>query len=210
MDKTTLKLRKILGILGMCLPIAIIISRLITTRSLAGLESISATHYFPDYLFFEGLVLAVGLFLILYNGYDIKDRWLTTIAGSGAIVMVFFPGLAPKGFEGAALYHNFLGISHKITMWFHDIGALVFFGFLIYIILKQFTCKGSNPTREKLIRNKIYIACGWTMTAALLIGGAINVFLWPYALFIGEAIGLECFGVAWFVKGECIFKDKEA
>lgn len=220
MKKDMLRQRRFLGVLGTILPFLVIISRLITTGSLTTIQSISDCHYYNDYLLFEGIVFAVGVFLIFYQGYDIKDRWLSTAAGICAIVLVFSPCRLPgsvsyfsnvvEGYTSPDLIgRNIFGLPLKITLYVHDIAALGFFGFLITIITSQFT-KGNKPfTKEKKLRNKIYISCGILMGIAVVLGGILwNFAGLRYGIFMGEAIGLLCFGIAWLIKGEVLFKDK--
>jgi hypothetical protein len=205
MDNTTIKLRRILGILGMIMPFLVIIFGLITKQPSSYFISISATHYTAQYLLFEGLVVAVGLFLICYNGYDIKDNILSTIAGIGAIMLCYLPAKV----EGTTTW-NFLMLSENITDVFHIIGGLAFFGMLFWIIEFQFT-KTSEFTEQKLKRNVLYKICGWMICFGIIFGGAMWFFgsgIMKYAMMIGEIIALEAFGVAWFVKGKTLLQDK--
>ena len=212
MKNEMLKQRKFLGILGTILPILVTISRLITTKSLSTLHSISGCHYFHDYLLFEGIIVAVGIFLIYYRGYDIKDWWLSTVAGICAILLAFSPCSLPHGIEidKALIGRNILNLPLIVTEWTHNITALLFFIFLAVIIVHQFTKSNStNKSKEKCIRNKIYISCGIIMLLAIFIGGAVQfLFRIEFGVFIGEAIGLLCFGIAWLIKGEILLKDR--
>lgn len=213
MKEGVLRQRRFLGIMGMILPVLVTVSRWITTGALFTLESISACHYYPDYLLFEGIMVAVGIFLLYYKGYDIKDYWLSTCAGICALLTAFAPCFYIYDPAPALLGRNFLNLSLFITGWIHNIAALGFFVFLIIIILWQFTktsCSLLYYTKEKQKRNLVYRICGITMAVVILIGGAIgHLGIWPPALFIGEALGLELFGIAWLVKGEVLFKDKK-
>lgn len=204
-----LRQRKFLGIMGMLLPVLVTISRWITTGALYTLESISACHYYPDYLLFEGIMVAVGVFLLYYKGYDIKDYWLSTGAGICALLTAFAPCFFRYQPAEALLGRNFLNLSLFVTGWIHNIAALGFFAFLIIIILWQFTKTKGEMTKEKKKRNLIYKICGISMAFVILIGGVIgHLGIWVPALFIGEALGLELFGIAWLIKGEVLFKDK--
>jgi hypothetical protein len=205
-DVSSLKAyRQALGILGMALPIADLLFGVVFcagyTRS--GFGSISATHYDPQYLLFEGLVVAVGMFLIFYRGHDIKDFWISTVAGTGALVLSFFPC---DIYDEAATW-NFIMAPMAVTSKFHYFGALVFFLALFWIVEFQFTKtrKADFPTKMKRLRNRVYRICGWVMLGGLAVGflGG-KVISWGHWIYFGEFVALEAFGVAWLVKGEAI------
>jgi len=212
-DKTEIYQRRALGILGMLLPIVDIGFGYFWCKYLMGLdinqslfESISSTHYSYSYLFFEGIVLAVSVFLICYRGYDVKDFWLTTITGVFGILLTLFP-TATGGFDG----YNFIGLPPSITQWVHYTTSILFFVGLAIMELWQFTKTGNKePTRNKKIRNTIYRICGIGMLVSILVAGAINfLFHVPFLLYAGEGLGLEFFGIAWLVKGATIFRDSD-
>lgn len=211
-DRTEIYQRRALGILGMILPVIDVGFGYFFCRYVVGLEiepllfdSISATHYASSSLIFEGCVFAVGCFLVCYRGYDIKDYWLSTVAGIMGLILVLFPTASdfyPNAF-------NFCGIDASITKWIHNISAITFFFCLAFMEIFQFTKTSGNMTNEKKKRNILYRTCGITMIAAIFLGGALSfLFKLPYTTYIGEGIGLEAFGIAWLVKGETILKDK--
>jgi len=208
----TNRLRNWLGLLGILLPVSSLVFNLIFGSGYnppGFLTSISATHYSSSYLFFEGLVFGVGLFLLCYEGYDIKDRIYSVIAGSGAIVLTLFPCGLNDGIN-----RNFLMLPMNLTAPFHFVGAGAFFISLFFIIFFQFTKTGEKPIDKnskfckKWVRNIIYRICGITMISALIIGFTMpNFNNWPYWVFAGEWLALWAFGFAWLVKGGIIWKD---
>lgn len=196
MDETTIRLRKMLGILGCILAPTQLIFGAITHSKMM---SISATHYNPQYLLFEGLVVAVGFFLLVYRGYDIGDSVSCKIAGAGALVLCYLPTAGGNW--------NFACIPGKTTNIFHIIGALTFFISLAYLIFFRFT-RGENAKK-----NKLYKALACLMLIFIFLGGAIDLIvklatpvgynkLFVGPLFIGEGLGLLMFGIAWLVKGK--------
>jgi len=74
--------------------------------------------------------------------------------------------------------------------------------------------KGSDPTQQKLKRNKIYIICGLIMIACL-----ISIMIYfnffqdtnPKSSFVfwAETIALVAFGVSWLTKGGTLYPDKK-
>ena len=212
-DRTEIYQRRALGILGMLLPILDVGFGYFFCRYVVGLEiepllwdSISASHYASSSLLFEGTVFAVGCFLICYRGYDIRDMWITVVAGVMALILTLFP-TSSQFYPGA---FNFCGIDASITKWVHNVSAITFFFCLAFMEIWQFTKTNTDtPTDEKKKRNIIYRVCGIGMIVSIFLGGALNfLFGLPYTTYIGEGLGLEFFGVAWLVKGETILKDK--
>ena len=170
-------------------------------------DSISASHYASSSLLFEGTVFAVGMFLICYRGYDVRDFWITTVGGIMALILTLFPTDSPF-YPGA---FNFMGIDSSITRWIHNVSAITFFFCLAFMEIWQFTKTNTDtPTEQKKKRNILYRVCGIGMIVSIFLGGALNfLFGLPYTTYIGEGLGLEFCGVAWLVKGETILKDQE-
>lgn len=203
--------RRVMGILGMLLPILDIGFGYFWCKYVMGIdipnslfESVSSSYYSPGGIFFSVIVVAVSIFLILYHGYDIKDRWITTITGILGIIVILFP-TASGGQDGI----NFLGLTPNITQWVHYVTSICFFIGLAVMEIWQFTKTGdTEPTEKKKLRNIIYRTCGIGMLVSVFITGAI-MFLWhvPFVLYAGEGFGLELFGIAWLVKGKAILKD---
>jgi hypothetical protein len=171
------------------------------------LASISATHYSSAYLLFEGLVFGVGLFLICYRGYDVKDRICTILAGSGAIALTLFPCSL-----GGAETRNFIMAAQPVTNVIHLTGAGLFFGCLVFLIGFQFTKTGEGaavlPGSRKQRRNILYRSCSFVMAASLAAGfGGAGIFGVPCLVYAGEWAALWAFGLAWLAKGGMILPD---
>jgi hypothetical protein len=217
---SSITLRQTLGWLGVLLPpldllFGVVFGNVLFQFNPAGMltfVSISATHFANSYLLFEGTMMAVGLFLITYRGYDNRDFWITTVGGIGGIVLAMLPTKLADGLVANDIeqYRNFLGMSSGITTYFHMAGALVFFVAMAFTEIWQFT-KTSLPENElpkkKRQRNFLYRFCGIAMLASILLGGAWDFFfhdVWPYGIYAGEWGGLWFFGIGWLVKGEVI------
>jgi hypothetical protein len=79
-----LSLRKTVGWIGTLLPVVLIAGNAIFfTTNLP--DSMSSYYYTHMRDVFVGALCALGVFLIAYAGYDEWDRWITNIAGIGAI-----------------------------------------------------------------------------------------------------------------------------
>ena len=194
-----LALRKAVGWIGILLPFTLMIGFILIFRGNVILDSISHYYYTGMRDFFVGAVCAIALFLFFYKGHDSWDNWISNFAGLFAIGIAFFP---------TAEYgpNNWIGIIH-----FYSAAAffLTLAGFSIFL----FTRKDSNPTREKLTRNIIYVICGLVMIACL-----IAIFIYfnfihidkskSSFVFWAETLALIAFGVSWLTKGGTLYPDK--
>ncbi len=79
-----LYLRKTVGWIGTLLPV-VLISGNVMFFSTTLPDSMSSYYYTHMRNIFVGALCALGVFLIAYAGYDDWDRWITNIAGIGAV-----------------------------------------------------------------------------------------------------------------------------
>jgi hypothetical protein len=83
-----LYLRKAVGWVGALLPIVLIAGNAIFFTTVLP-DSMSSYYYTNMRNVFVGTLCALGVFLIAYVGYDDADRWITNVAGAGAIGVAF-------------------------------------------------------------------------------------------------------------------------
>jgi hypothetical protein len=83
-------LRRAVGWIAILLPIVLLVGNLISSAA-SPPESMSGYYYTDMRNIFVGSLCALGVFLVAYNGYDNVDRWVTSIAGLGAIGVAFCP-----------------------------------------------------------------------------------------------------------------------
>jgi len=81
-------LRKTVGWVGTLLPVALIAGNAIFFTTVLP-DSMSSYYYTNMRNVFVGALCALGVFLIAYIGYDKADRWITNVAGAGAIGVAF-------------------------------------------------------------------------------------------------------------------------
>ena len=101
----------------------------------------------------------------------------------------------------------------------HLIFGVLFFATLIYFSLALFTRTDPDqtqiPTDRKLLRNKVYKVCGYTMIVCVVFIAIFKLLpeeaVAPIAnlnpVFWLEAIAVVMFGISWFIKGETLLKD---
>src|SRR5215469_5887569 len=78
-----LTLRKVVGGIGLLLPVGLLVGNTLVASNLP--HSMSGYYYTDVRNLFVGALCALGVFLIGYAGFDDWDRWLTNVAGGGAI-----------------------------------------------------------------------------------------------------------------------------
>jgi hypothetical protein len=192
---TFLSLRQWTGFAGMSLPwvVAIYVWHIS--------PSISAYYYNDGRNWFVGSLFTIGAFLCSYYGYDRVDRTMSVIAGICAFGVALFPTDEEK------VVLTLVGAVH-----FAFAGALLLI--LAWFSIFQFTKSSQpNPTPNKLKRNRIYRACGYTILAALALLLVTKIAKLERTLpdlnlvFWLEALCLQAFGISWMVKGEVILKD---
>jgi hypothetical protein len=197
-------LRKAVGYLGGGLPVGLWLASLLLSHD-AGLRPSVSDYYYTDVRNgFVGDLIAIGVFLLAYRGYDKWDVTATNAAGLFAIVVALFP-TAPPDPSTKALW---VGRVHLTS------AALLFVTLaVISIWLFRKTAPGETPTVAKAHRNTVYLWSGVVILASI---AAILVLRWilgddtmarHHVVFWFEAIALLAFGFSWLTKGQAILKD---
>lgn len=195
-----LALRNAIGWIGILLPFVLMVGSVIVFGCKGILTTISQYYYSGMRDVMVGALCAIALFLFFYKGYDRFDDIAGNLAGIFALGIALFPTVKSG--------------PNDVPATIHFISATLFFITLAAFSLFLFTRKGPNPTRRKLLRNKIYIACGILMLICLI---AILVFFnfladdLPESTFVfwAETIALVSFGISWLTKGGTILPDKK-
>ncbi len=195
-----LSLRKAVGWLGILLPLVLSLGAIMIFGENSIRHNISVYYYSRMRDVFVGTLCAIALFLFFYKGYDKWDNRAANLAGLFALGIALFPTV-PEG-------------KYNISATIHFISAAGFFTILALMSLYFFTRTKPAPTRQKLIRNKIYIICGLIMAAS---AGAVPLFLlflrqkWPDSTFVfwAESVALVAFGISWLTKGGTLYPDKK-
>jgi hypothetical protein len=213
-----LGMRKAVGILALALPPALIGGAILlaplgptgTWPHPLFQGSISDYYYTPMGNFLVGSLCAIAMFLMSSRGYDWQDELAGYLACAFALGVAFCPTTPPDSPNPTAL-QNALGNAHEIF-------AAAMFVVLAYFCLVLFRKTGGKgrPTSRKLLRNRVYSICGWTIVGCMVT--MISLHIPAFArlvehidmLLIFESIALEAFGIAWLTKGEAILKDEKS
>ena len=215
----TQTLRKLIGVLGIALPVLLYVFLWITAEHTVTLESISHYYYTRANPIFIIVVSVLAIFLMVYKGREPIDFYVSFTAGLFAILLLLFPtdNIAITCCDADAAY----SVTYiQDSIWrvrFHYIAAAIFLLSLNYMSLFIFT-RSNKPkwerTKEKRQRNTIYKFCGILMLSALVVVllGLLEVipadiYTTNHLTFWMETVAIECFGISWLVKGETIFTD---
>ena len=201
-----LELRKAIGFLGFALPFVLSIGALILFKT--GLQNSLSSYYHTGMRdVFVGTLCVIGFFLLSYKGYERSDDIAGNLGCAFAIGVALFPTTLDVAAGGGA----------RIIGYLHLAFAALFFSTLIYFSLFLFTKTDPNksPSRRKLYRNKVYLACGITMGICILLV-AVYYFLpdtiasilegYKHVYWM-ETLAILAFGISWLTKGQAIFKD---
>ena len=208
-----ISLRRLIGILGMLLPFICVLGGILFAN-ISVRTSISSYYHTNMRDCFVGLLVGVSLFLLTYKGYERIDNIITGIIGIAGFGIAVFPCLnIIASTDPVGIFQISPFISNRI----HLACAFTFFFLLAINSMFIFTLTKSEKipkTRNKKIRNYIYISCGVVILLSLLIlfirslvGAEVEN---SKILLIFETIMLLAFGISWLVKGETLFKDKIA
>lgn len=230
--KSYLRLRQIVGVLGLTLPFVLIFGWMVLSiwvgKGYPGIESsISAYYHTGMRNFFVGYLCAIGVVLLSYRPYKNRDGstsapcWYCrlvdrlplkldddgwgNLAGVCALGVAFFPTRA----ESALV---------TLVSALHLVFAVIFFLTIAYFSLCLFTKSDKEPadrTPRKRTRNKVFVICGYGIllcVAAIVLDFIFERFginIWPVSnpVFWLESVAVILFGTAWLTKGEAILGD---
>ena len=195
--------RILLGVLGIALPLMVYLTA--GWRPLKEmeepwtlLESISGYYHTGGEAVFIGIVVALGLFLITYDGYNNptgwKDRLASRIAGCGALLLAFYPTEVEGDYPPLDWWCKYMGTLHFT-------GATILFVSFAYMSYFLFPITDKELDRSKRQRNALHRVCGIVIVCCLVWAGIAGKVL-ERPIFWPETIMLLAFGISWLVKGK--------
>jgi len=207
-----LAMRRMIGILGVALPIVLVIGGFIQDE-IAIQPSISGYYYTNMRDFFIGMLCIVSIFLMSYKGYEKVDNFVGNLSGLFALGMVLFPTEMCNG------YNSKVGIfllDDDVSGYIHLVFGFMFFLTLSYNSIFLFTKRQPGHfNAAKRRRNFVYRLCGIIMITATILITIYTLFLRNtildkiYPVLIFESVALLAFGVSWLIKGNTFFKDQK-
>ena len=207
MRVNTFHLRVIIGLLGVLLPW--IVSILSTPFTNCWPDSISTTWHTNACTPFMIILGSAGLLLICYKGYEWFDDVILTLSGIAALVICLFPckdayAIQAEIYDPNKNIGTFM-IKSSISDKIHVTAAVIFFILLAYNSFFLFTKSSGEKTKQKNIRNIIYIVCGLGMGASSVLLLFKNL---PCKMWWIEVIALTLFGVSFLTKAGWFFPDR--
>jgi len=216
----TYTLRKLVGILGMLLPLLLWLCLFIASGHPRPLDSISHYYFTRVSGIFVIIVSLMAVFLLIYKGEDTLDFYLSSLAGIFALCLLMFPtgNISDLCCDASRPYSvTRLGKS-GLRETYHYVSAGIFLLSLACMSIWIFTrsdLPAAKRKRRKIIRNRIYRTCGVIMIAsiALIFAGFLEIipagfYDANHLTFWLEAVAVESFGVSWWIKGETLFRDR--
>lgn len=191
-----LMLRRLIGVLGMALPVVVMVWGWTICGCFRILPSISDYYSLRTRDALVGILFAIACFLYTYRGFDDDDKY-GNLAALFALAVALFPN------SGTPV--------EKTVHFTSAIGLLLV---LAYFSLKLFTRTSGHPTPQKLIRNRVYTLCGLLILGCVLLIGVFKGFLQDtgigrlHPVFWLETVALWAFGFSWLVKGETLWRDR--
>jgi hypothetical protein len=197
-----LKLRLIIGILGLAVPaVLIIVEPLLFDGWPYPRGSLSAYYYSGMREVFVGALCAIGVFLITYKVSDrTRENRLSTLAGVAVILVALFPTGKPYAKLTSTPLQDWMG-----EVWverIHFASAAVFIGSLAVIssYFARRRAEDTRPGRERSLR--FHWACCVIIVAALALAAVHGIFGWPdKGILIAEVAAVMAFGASWLKKG---------
>ncbi len=181
-------LRKVIGILGMALPLILIAGNWGVERS------ISFYYYTKMSTVFTGILITFGLVLLTYTGRKEinkrnNEKLLTTFGGIFALLVALVPTKYGCDIEAIFYVHNDI-----VRGWIHNGSAVLFIFLMGLVVLLKFS-------KDKYFK-KLYLISGWLVMLGLAFT-IISFIIKPFnnAVFWGETFCLWAFGLAWLRRG---------
>lgn len=194
-----------IGVLGILLPFALVISDSIAKKIL-GIE-FSISDYYDNGIsgdLLVGVLFVLGFFLLSYRGYEPIDNNVSNLSCLFALGVALFPTTSSNN------------IVHILHFVFAFLLFSTFIFFSIYLFRKKDKKNPSPITPVKAMRNKVYLTCGIIMIICIIVIALASFNLLGDAsgkyklVFWFETIALVAFGFSWITKGgELIFKDEK-
>ena len=180
--------RQLLGVLGIALPLMVYLTAgwrplLNMNGRWSLLNSISGYYHTGAEAVFIGIVVALGIFLITYDGYDNptgwKDRLASRIAGYGALLLAFYPTAVEGEYPELGWWIPYMGKVHLA-------GAAALFISFAYMSYFLFPLSARDLDRAKRRRNAVHRVCGIVILCCIIWTGLSSFLLhrpifWPSA-----------------------------
>ena len=183
-----------MALLAAAIPIVFLVSSLIFNHT--DFQTSISKYYWTKDLernFFVGALCAIGVFLLLYKGYNSLEDRVLDLAGLAAVGIAFFPTI--KDGQGSSWHYVF---------------AVTFFAciFFICIATSHKSLKEIDNLKRREWFGRAYWICSGIMIGSIFLAILTRVFPKDYtrmlydnhAIFWFEAVGIWSFSAYWYIK----------
>ena len=202
-----IKLRTGMGVLALVFPLIFLASSwlLHRTEMQPSISEYYITREFERNLF-VGILICIGIFLWLYEGYSYWENRILDAAGILVALVALIP-ISATSFTLGSLVIPVRGKIGEATFSVHGFCAVTFFICIIVVstVFSQTTLKG-RPDRAKWIRIYTIIATWMFVGIGLSVLSGVLHQSWLYRIFDGkgtfwtEAFGVWGFAIFWLIK----------
>lgn len=207
--RSFLLMRTVIGILGICLPLVLVIGDLVLLDdSLSVRGSLSAYYHSGMRDVFVGVLVVIGVFLITYKVFRRSlDNTLSIVAGAAAITTALFPtGIPDEVSSLPTPLQDRLG--EGVVSTIHTVAAAVFVVALAVLSIFFGIREGGrdrdrDQSRSPTFWKRFHFAAAGIIVVTILVIAATSItgIFDTHALFVGEAIIALAFGASWLMKG---------
>ena len=205
-----LTLRQMIGWAGLLMPIAVRLGAVLF-EGIGSTDSISAYYYTGMRDVFVSTLVLGGALLSCYRSPAPSDNAVAIIGGLAAIGIGLFPMDPTYAPEILRKYPDMVADKCYMTrglLGYHFLFVGTFFALTFYLVYFRFSAfTPAQPTREKILRNKVYKVCGAAMLVAFVAIGLLAVLRKGESIFWPETVAVSAFAIAWLVKGQMFLKD---
>lgn len=196
-----LLLRKGVGWIGTLLPVVLVVGDVAFTSAPLS-DSLSDYYYTPMRNILVGSLCVLGVFLLLYDVGVLAARWITNVAGAGALGVAFFPGSPPV---------PHLSTTQQVVGDLHVFFAAVAF-VALSVTMWRFARADSDgpdalaPSRGAAIfyRASAGVMLGFVAASGVAVVLPASLRNTTRLIFIFEALAIITFGISWLVKGNAL------
>jgi hypothetical protein len=199
-------LRLVIGGLGVCLPWLLILGDRVLEGEWRIRDSVSAYYYSGTRDGFVATMFVIGVFLITYRFFERKslENILSVVAGLAGVLVGWFP--TSRRDEAVVLTPLQDKVGEFAARNIHYGAAIVFIGLLVVMSLMFGWQEGRLARRPGARRSPAFWRYFHHGCAAVIVVGVVTIPLWDawgsdVALWIGEMVAVEAYGVSWLAKG---------
>ncbi len=211
-------LRRIMGVLGIALPIVLVFWGLVLSGAIR--NSISDYYGLRTRDALVGVLFTIAWIMAAYKGYDRIDDIAGKVAGIFALGGALFPNTA-GGWQSTLHFSSAVGLFLMLSFFclflFTKTGDVppndlsqTLTSFRFGVIESQ-----DPKLRLKKRRNRVYVVCGLIILGCMLLAWLYSKFWENTAIsaikpvLVLESLMVWAFGFSWFVKGETLWRDKK-